>query len=153
MSNRYSEVPEKSAASRLAKQRLDVRARLLRRAGVVAAAVVGFWVTWSMVGPDPGVLETFPAEIIGTWQSSDPRYRDRAMVILEDEVELGLGAAGDAVPYRVTEVRLTEAEDFVAYQLSYSTPEGAALLELRLLPDGTARLRNPPDVVWTRVPR
>ncbi|MDH3205757.1 MAG: hypothetical protein OEO79_04055 [Gemmatimonadota bacterium] len=153
MSNRYGDVPEMTGASHLSEQKRNRQAQLLRRGLVVAAAVAAFWVTSRLVGPDPNVLDSFPAEIIGTWQSSDPRYQDRAMVILEDEVELRLGAAGDPALYTVTELRRTDSVDFVAYQLSYSTPEGMALLELHLLPDGTARLRNPADVVWRRVPQ
>ena len=151
MSDRYGLAPEMAGSERLKVQRGQVRGRFLRGAAIAFACLLGLWLTWTAVRPDPNVLESIPGDIIGTWQSSDPRYQDRGMVIRGDEVQLMLGA-GEADVYPVTELRRTEEEDYVSYEFSYFTPDGESLLELRVLPDGTARLRNPPDVVWRRTP-
>jgi hypothetical protein len=126
--------------------------RLLRGTALVVAALAGFWLTWIAVGPDPNSLDVFPPEILGTWRSPDPRYADRAIVVLQDELQLQLGE-GDASVHRVRELRRTEDDDYIAYEFSYFTADGATSMELRVMPDGTARLKNPPDVVWSRVPR
>ncbi|MDX1494251.1 MAG: hypothetical protein R3253_09340, partial [Longimicrobiales bacterium] len=94
-------------------------------------------------------LSETPSAIVGRWATDDPRYADRAFVIDDEAFHLEVGR-DSILSYRLAEIRLFETPDFNRYVLTYYTREGEAEQEFRLSPDGALRLKNPPDVVWTR---
>ena len=102
-----------------------------------------------MLAPDPGLLDSPPPEILGTWVTADARYDDRAFVIREDEFHLQV-ASGQTHVSSVNAIRRTTHAEYDVYQITYFTPEGESVHEVHLYPDGTVRLRNPSDVVWVR---
>lgn len=114
-----------------------------------AVAVVAFVVIRALIGPDPAVVEGTPAEIVGTWETSDERYADRSFVIRDGEFWLQV-ALDSVVPYAIDQIRRFERADHQEYELTYHTRDGAATQVFLLNPDGTLRLKNPPDVVWRR---
>ncbi len=136
----------------------------LRRAGarfkaavlvaVVAIAVLALEIAVNR-GPPGGeytVLAAPPEELVGTWDTENPRYADRAFVIGHDHIELHLGEEGGIRSHQILSIRGVEGSDSWAYEIDYLTPEGERTLGVHLHPDGVLRLRNPPDMVWRRKP-
>ena len=112
-------------------------------------ALIAFLIIRALVGPDPAVVRGTPEEIQGTWTTTDERYAGRAFEIREDEFWLHLGP-DSVMPYRISEIRRYDRADHGEYEVTYHTREEATTQVFRLFPDGTVRLNNPSDVVWTR---
>lgn len=117
-------------------------------AGLVAGLVV-FFVVRAVMSPGVNILDETPSEIVGRWMTDDSRYADRAFHIEEETFHLEVGE-DSILSYRVARIQRFPSGDFDRYLLSYHTREGEARQEFRLFPDGVLRLKNPPDVVWTR---
>lgn len=149
MPSRSSRARPRSASERLEHLHGDRRRRAFRVAIAVVGVIVGFLITRSLVTPDPAVLDAAPSEIVGTWVTADPRYADRSFVISTTDFELRMG--DDQVQsYLVREIRRLDEPGVAAYRITYVTPDGDGIHEMTLDPNGTARLRNPADVVWRR---
>ena len=137
-----------SAEARLTVEKLQ-RRRQLRWLAAFGAAVTGFLMMRSALVPDPGLLDSPPPEIIGTWVTDDSRYAGRAFVIQEDEFNLEV-APGQIVANTVKTIRRIAQRDYDVYEITYFSPEGEAVQEMHLYPDGIVRLKNPSDVEWVR---
>ena len=99
-------------------------------------------------------MEGVPRELAGRWATTDPRYADRRLLIERERVELRLelGPEGRA-RHAIVEVRGWEEGTSRGYRIRYETAEGGdQVMEVFVEPDGALRLKNPPDVVWRRVP-
>ncbi len=102
--------------------------------------------------PDPNLLTEPPPSILGTWQTEDPVYAGRVFVISEDQFELRLSDDGN-YRFDIRSIRGIETGDRWRFDITYTDPEEGDLDHVFFLyEDGTARLRNPPDIVWTRLP-
>ena len=102
--------------------------------------------------PDPNLLTEPPPSILGTWQTEDPAYAGRVFVISEDQFELRLSDDGN-YRFNIRSIRGIETGDRWRFDITYTHPEEGDLDHVFFLhEDGTARLRNPPDIVWTRLP-
>ena len=102
--------------------------------------------------PDPNLLTEPPPSILGTWQTEDPVYAGRVFVISKDQFELRLSDDGN-YRFNIRSIRGVETGDRWRFDITYTDPEEGDLDHVFFLyEDGTARLRNPPDVVWTRLP-
>lgn len=112
-------------------------------------AAVTFLSVRALTQADAGALSEPPSEIVGRWMTEDPRYAHRAFVIDDEAFHLEVGE-DSILSYRLAAVRRFDMPDFHRYVLTYHTREGEAEQEFRLFPDGDLRLKNPPDVVWTR---
>ena len=100
---------------------------------------------------DPFVISEPPPSIVGTWVTDDPRYAGRSFVISEEVFELRLGEDGNH-QFDIRTIRETETEDSWMYEITYISPDGDLVHSFFLHADGTVRVRNPPDIVWTRLP-
>jgi hypothetical protein len=127
------------------------------------------WSVWSLVLSGAGVLgvialmatrpadvgtafDEIPREIAGRWVTSDPRYADRMLVIERDRVDLLLEMGPDGRErHPIRQVRGWTAGSERAYRIEYGT-EDEFLVDVFVAADGTLRLKNPPDVVWRRLP-
>ena len=102
--------------------------------------------------PDPNLLTEPPPSILGTWQTEDPAYSGRVFVISEEQFELRLSDDGN-YRFDIRSIRGIETGDSWRFDIIYTHPEEGDLDHVFFLyEDGTARLRNPPDIVWTRLP-
>ena len=102
--------------------------------------------------PDPNLLTEPPPSILGTWQTEDPVYAGRVFVISKDQFELRLSDDGN-YRFNIRSIRGIETGDRWRFDITYTHPEEGDLDHVFFLyEDGTARLRNPLDVVWTRLP-
>jgi hypothetical protein len=95
-----------------------------------------------------------PAEIQGSWVTSEPKYADRAFEILEESLIFHTGEGGFTLhQYRAISVD-SDVEDVVGtlYEIEYLGPEGGLFtFSVVLRPaDGTIIFLNQPDMVWTR---
>jgi hypothetical protein len=95
-----------------------------------------------------------PAEIQGSWVTSEPKYADRAFEILEESLLFHTGGGGlTRNKYRTKSVE-TDLEDVegTLYRIEYLGPEGGFFtLSVVLRPaDGTIIFLNQPEIVWTR---
>lgn len=112
------------------------------------AGVAVFLVVRGLEAPD-GLVDETPADIKGRWTTDDARYGDRAFLIEDDMLHIEVGS-DSVLSYRTVHLQRFPEADFDRYVLTYHTREGEATQEFRRLPDGTLRLKNPPDVVWSR---
>jgi len=141
--------PVVPASERIRSMRRRRRTRIATVAVMVAAGLVSFQATRLVLAPDGDLIEDPPPSILGTWTTDDPRYAGRAFVIQLDRFQVRTGP--DQVQVSpISEIRRTATPEFDAYRIVYSTSEGEMVHDMRLYPDGVARLRNPADVVWTR---
>jgi hypothetical protein len=127
------------------------------------------WSLWSIVLSGLGVLgvigllvtrpkeigtpfDGVPREIAGRWVTNDPQYADRQLVIERDRVDLllELGPAGRE-RHPIQEVRGWDTSNGRGYRVRYGV-EGEYAVDVFVTPDGTLRLKNPPEVVWRRLP-
>lgn len=115
----------------------------------VLVAVVLFWPERER--PLPGdALDMPPADLIGYWSTDDARYADRFLRISPSSVELGFGEEGGTMYGLIQSVNTWTEDGFEVVRLEYSTSEGDDALEITLHGMNRMRLRNPPEVVWTR---
>ena len=94
-------------------------------------------------------LEISPDAIIGTWVTDDPRYVDRALTIGPQEISLGLGDGTEAAS-QIRSIRRERGAVNWDYTVTYVGSEGDEVIEIFLFDDGTLRLKNPPEVWWSR---
>lgn len=118
-------------------------------AASLAAGAVAFFIARAAFGPDPNVMQQAPQPLLGRWVTEESRYADRAFVIHPDEYHIVIGR-DSVLAYALKEVRRVELDGLEAFQVTYHTRDGETTQEIRLHPDGTASLKNPPDVVWRR---
>ncbi len=101
---------------------------------------------------DPNLLTEPPPSILGTWLTEDPVYSGRVFVISEEQFELRLSGDGN-YRFDIRSIRRIETVDSWRFDIIYTIPEEGDMEHVFFLyEDGTARLKNPPDVVWTRLP-
>ena len=98
------------------------------------------------------LLDAPPEELVGMWVTENPRYSDTAFVIDYDHIELHLGEEAGIRSHPIQWIRAVQGLDSWGYEIAYESSEGDLKLGINLYPDGVLRLRNPPEVVWTRQP-
>ena len=135
-------------------RRLDVirRQRRLKAALVLLVVIdVVLLVDRFTVPDDPFLLTTPPPSILGTWVTEDPAYSGTAFVISDQVFELRLSDGGNN-RFWIRSIRGVEAEGSWRFEITYTSLEEGDIEHIFFLyADGTARLKNPPDVVWTRL--
>jgi hypothetical protein len=101
---------------------------------------------------DPTLLSEVPPSILGTWVTEDPVYSGRAFAISAEVFELRLSEEGN-YRFDIRSIRGVETENSWRFDITYASPEeGDQEHVFFLYADGTARLINPSDIVWTRLP-
>ncbi len=128
------------------------RTVLTRPAKLVLAAVLTLtlalakgplWSWWSSYGP-------IPNQLVGAWQTSSERYKDRGFVITKDSLHLRLGA-GQSVKYKISGMRRGRGADRNLFTLDYRDQSNLGLqLGLHLKSDSVVYIANLPDIVWTK---
>ncbi len=142
--------PERRADLR----RAGVRFKAAVLVAVVAIAVLALEIAVNRGRPggEYNVLAAPPEELVGTWDTENPRYADRAFVIGYDHVELHLGEEGGIRSHPILSIRGLQGPDAWTYEIDYGSADGERTLAVHLHQDGVLRLRNPADVVWRRKP-
>ncbi len=131
------------------------KSRALQRWALIGVGVVAALVLMVLGRPPapPGdSVAGPPAEAVGRWTTRAPRYAGRALVVGPSEVQLEMGDAGPPVQGFISEVRTWQEGSNTVVRLEYRTVDGAQILEMILQAPDRMRLRNPPEVVWTRSP-
>ncbi len=97
--------------------------------------------------------EQLSTDILGLWQSSCPRYKDRFLLISSDSVTFEFGG-GEKATYPITRVRKRVKKQRTEYSLTYRNDENLEIdLNFYLYPrgDGVIIFKNQPEVKWLRV--
>jgi len=116
-------------------------------------AVIGVVLIFSREPAPPGqALATPPAEAVGRWTTADPRYAGRVLTVGIKTVSLEFGRGVPSDEGFLSAVRTWREEGTAVVRLEYTTVEGPQSLEMLLEGSNRMRLRNPPDLVWTRSP-
>lgn len=114
--------------------------------------VLVFVLATSLREAPPGtVLAAPPPEAVGRWVSTDPRYVDRGLRVGATDVTLELGPDQPVLRGDIIVVSIREEGGLPVVYIEYDAGEGAMVLEMILDGDDRMHLRNPSDVVWTRV--
>jgi hypothetical protein len=100
-------------------------------------------VLWPVLLACEPALEPPPAELVGTWRTAAPRYRDRVFEIREDAVVFGTGRFSGSRLHLLLGVERDEPVDgWDVYRLHYREYDGAITpLEIHLWPGGSGTLR------------
>jgi len=121
----------------------------LRWALGTTVAIVAFSWTWSQTRQDQNELAAPPAEIVGTWTTTHPRYSDRGFTITLDRLEILVGPS-EAQVYPIRSISREESEGGTSYVIVYPTGEGTLTHAMVVDERGEARLQNLEEVVWVR---
>ncbi|MBC7896022.1 MAG: hypothetical protein H7066_11465, partial [Cytophagaceae bacterium] len=91
-----------------------------------------------------------PADVVGTWETSDPRYAGRRLVL--EEFAITSVADSSRETHSVERVAMTRRGDTLAVSITYGDP--GAWLELGLVhlrgPREQLTLAHPAGLTWTR---
>ena len=119
---------------------------------VLLAVLVAVFVFWpDREEPAPGYgLDSTPASLVGYWSTDDPRYEGRFLRLNPESLESGVGEEGEPIFGLIRSVSTWTEEGFEVVRLEYSIPGGTDALEIFIHGVNRLRLRNPPEVVWTR---
>lgn len=115
---------------------------------LAAATVIGF-VGWQF---RPAPVASVPTQVVGTWETSDPRYPGRQLVLGEHSVLVLLMAKPEGPAEVVHRVTAKQVQDTLAVVLAYGASTPVAELALAYVDKPTEQLvlRNTAGVVWTR---
>lgn len=98
-------------------------------------------------------LKTLPADIVGHWTTSEPRYRTRSMALEPEQITFGLGGLEPDKVEQVEAVsmaqRQNETEYVIKLKAADQTPD-SVVVQFRPENGGELRLKNQSKVVWTR---
>lgn len=96
-------------------------------------------------------LEGVPRELAGRWVTSDPRYVDRVLIIEPERVNLVLEMGPEGRErHPIVAVRGWTEPTGRGYRIRFGASDQEQLMDLSVGEDGTLRLKNPAEVVWTR---
>jgi hypothetical protein len=102
--------------------------------------------------PVPGtILVEPPAEVVGRWVTSDPRYADRGLRIGARDLILWVGPDEPPLRGRILVVSRWQEDQVDVVHIEYETGDGPMVMEMTLEGSGRMRLRNPSNVVWNRI--
>lgn len=101
----------------------------------------------------PAPRAEVPAAVVGTWQTSDPRYAGRQLVLAANTIVETDQHGVLGTPERVTALSLSERGDTMTMAIQHQAEGEVATLNLVYVrsPDEYLTLRNPAGVNWRRV--
>ena len=94
-----------------------------------------------------------PSELIGTWQTSDPRYQGKILQIDDKFVVVGLGEELVPKVERIVRIESRREGPFTTYVIDSKDQEGKReKITVQYTPKngGELRLSNPRQVLWTK---
>lgn len=116
--------------------------------------LVAVAVLTSMAGLQCQKKATVPEQLIGVWQTTDPKYADHPFEIKEDTLifEQGLGYF-DFDVFPIVDIEKSNADGQILYIIHYLIPAGRKFeFSFYYLPEGggTIRFKNQPEMKWTK---
>jgi len=92
-----------------------------------------------------------PAELVGTWVTSNSDYADRSLEIGQESITFGTGIGSETTGF-VEDIQSTPADGKVLYTISYSSDGTPGTISLYYATDRgeTLCLKNQEQVVWTK---
>ncbi len=70
-----------------------------------------------------GGRNELPAELIGSWETSNPRYTDRLLSFTDDEIHFGIGK-GQVAIYTITKVKSSDlGHQTIKYVIHYKNQD------------------------------
>ena len=113
---------------------------------LVALATVGPLALQAIQGSEP-----MPPGLVGTWQTSMPRYADRSFELSPTTLRLGLGAGTETYPISMVSSR--DSSTSPIYTIDYLNGDTPLEFALTVHADSVAAIRNVPGVAWRKVVR
>lgn len=101
----------------------------------------------------PELVTALPGEVLGEWETGDPRYADRTLILAADRVRIDFGDHVAAVEFPVTEVRTRVTAEGVAYEVRYRQESGLTQFHFSFHESTwppSIQLPHPEGVVWVR---
>jgi len=124
------------------------RTRFKMLGTVLAILILVFVVTKIPHGsPRPVVV---PAELVGRWIPTDPRYAGRTLQFAGTSVGFRVGRGDSAMWYPVVGVERPPGGPSDRFQIRYAIEGGEDALVLYQLAGDVLELRNPAGVIWRR---
>ena len=116
--------------------------------------LVAVAVLTSMAGLQCQEKAAVPEQLIGVWQTTDPKYADHPFEIKKDTLifEQGLGYF-DFDVFPIVDIEKSDADGQSLYIIHYLIPAGRKFeFSFYYLPEGggTIRFKNQPQMKWTK---
>lgn len=96
-----------------------------------------------------GVAPEVPGELIGTWGTESPPYRDRSFEISPDTIRFDTGG-GERTAHPIGKLEAREEDGRVAYDLEYDSRGRTYTFSFVWEPPGVIVFRNQPGMEWRR---
>jgi hypothetical protein len=92
-----------------------------------------------------------PAELIGTWETSNRMYADRSLEIGPESITFGTGPGTETTGF-IEDVQSAPADGKVLYTISYSSDGTPGTISLYYATDDgeTVRVKNQEQIVWKK---
>lgn len=117
----------------------------------LVALLLGFGLVWgSTTLKGRGAL---PGEVIGVWQTTEPRYVDRSFTLQPDSVVFQVGPSAEQYTiYPIHGIKTSRSADTTQVTVDYLA-DGESMsfaFEYTTLPEPTIRFHNQPEFAWQR---
>jgi hypothetical protein len=127
-----------------------------RPPGRVGTTLSGFLILVAILlvmGCQDSLIKQAPAEIVGTWEADDPRFKGCTMEITPNRIVFGNPVTGMTRNY-ITMIRKSPEGTRTLYEISYENAEELDYLlpvyYIRSGEEEILRLKNRDEVKWTR---
>jgi len=96
-------------------------------------------------------LTTMPAELLGVWSTTDPRYADRAFEIKTDSLIFHTGD-GSFTEHSIRSVNVVQDDSIPLYVVDYLNNDDAYMFSFYFDSEsGTIQFQNQREMTWTRL--
>jgi len=93
-----------------------------------AKIVMVLFIVAIMIGCQYGGTTELPAELMGSWKTSNPKYTDRLLSFTDGEIHFGIGN-GQVNKYAITKVKASDlGHQSTKYVIHYQNQDGDDLI-------------------------
>ena len=93
-----------------------------------AKIVMVLFIVAIMIGCQYGGTTELPAELMGSWKTSNPKYADRLLSFTDGEIHFGIGN-GQVNKYAITKVKASDlGHQSTKYVIHYQNQDGDDLI-------------------------
>jgi len=97
--------------------------------------------------------KTIPEELIGVWETSEPRYKDCSFELKDETIIFNNGPDYTNINF-ITDIEKLPEKDRVLYHIHYEDREGLeymlSLFYFKASNGGVIRFKNQKEITWTK---